>query len=195
MRRPMTPLPWVLVLVALAGCDFKFPLTPPIQARADARMIGNWKVVFDSTAQTKKERQLTTSWIFSVGRVSDASSAARHKAPKGAMTITAISYRSPSFDPELPVVAWPTVIGDSRYLNWCTEPALIKKGTVSGNAYQIFKYEIKGDELTLFRQADKSLVAMKKRLGKEYSAADLRQEFTRLDDNKLEKHIRATRIK
>lgn len=189
MPRFLTPLICVLVLTGLAACDFKFPLTSPDRAKVDVQLIGNWNTVSVSTEAGGKD------WIFAVGRVSDVDSTKRQRAPKGAMTFESISYRHPSFSPKQPVVFWPTIIGSSRYLNGCADSDLIKKGTVSGNAYVIFKYEIKADTLTVYKQSKKSLDAMKQRLGKEYSSADLRQEMARPDVTDWNFHFRATRIK
>ncbi|MDP7204802.1 MAG: hypothetical protein QGH11_04495, partial [Pirellulaceae bacterium] len=116
MRRFLTPLTCVLVLTGLAGCDFKFPLTPPDRAKVDVQLIGNWNTVSTSDEAGGKD------WIFSVGRVGDVDPTTRHQAPKGAMTFASISYRHPSFSPRQPSVFWPTLIGSSRYLNGCADP-------------------------------------------------------------------------
>ena len=164
------------VLVTLSGCDWDFPLTSPSRAKVDTRLIGNWVGI--TRFPDKDPPESIRSTILSIGAASKLSEYDRekNKIPLGAMILNNVDYRSPGVsDKNGSITIWPTKIGDMQVLNGI--PTYSLKKTNHKSAFVISKYEVSGDDLTIYKLQDEK--GIKNRLGDSYSSADLFQEISK----------------
>jgi len=177
----------VILLATTSGCDWMFPLTSPSRATVDKQLLGYWKLPHP----TKDE--------FAIYAVSECAKETRFAGlpgfPRGAMFANWLELNTQPYAEDVngPYVIWPTQIGSTTYLNITRYDMERKKIATGSTAYQIMKYKITGDSLTLYSLTEDAKKRIKSRLGSSYNSADLLQEITKATE--WEKGPPATRIR
>jgi hypothetical protein len=126
------------------GCDdSKNPLSDPQKSKADEKLIGVWR-------HRTKDGEET---FYHVGRAGD-------KFPKGMMRIVEIAHAKGEVGPPTEYLAFPTVVGDKKYLNVVWEEKLVRQLDENGwkadgiPGYSFVKYQLVGNDLTVFLMDD-----------------------------------------
>lgn len=164
------------LLLSLAGCDLKFPLTSPSRATVDSELLGVWGCVFAEQGDRKS--------VIQIGAATKSNLASQKEFPRNGMILNA---------QKLPMVCWPTTVGNTRYLNATTYDSDKQTLDSGSRAYVIVKYEVKDDKLEIHRPSNAALTRMRSRLGDDYNSADLLQEIVAETDWELV--ITGTRLK
>jgi hypothetical protein len=135
---------WIAVsaaLLSLTGCDdSKNPLSDPRTAKPDERLVGVWRLPEEDGGLT----------YYHVGRAGD-------KSPKGMLQVAYVRHEKGKISSSGEFFAFPTVLGEKRYLNVALEeePRTKPSGEKVWKAeqvvsYFVFKYQVEGDHLLLW---------------------------------------------
>ena len=157
--------------LGVAGCEWEYPLSSPQQGKRDEALVGFWrlKTANDNCilAFTQAEKLPEDGRNF---KEFDAS----HLQHVLISNFIDLNYPSqPGGEPDL-CWAWTTVIDGVNYLNlqYREEPTVGKDQSVS-----IVKYQVEGEKLHWWKLSEKAIDRMDKKLGQEYTAAELRAEI------------------
>ncbi len=131
----MKPLHFIVpALLLLAGCDDSTnPLSPPTTSKPDERLVGVWRL-------RDKEGNVT---YYHVGHPVEA-------LPGSVIQVVQVTHTKQGLQKPIPVLAFPTVIGDRTYLN-VTGQLIQERNGWKSNGYFLFRYQMDGERLLLWR--------------------------------------------
>jgi len=174
------------LLLSLAGCELKFPLTSPSRATVDRELLGVWACLFHPTNRKS---------VFQIGAATKSNLASQKEFPRNGMILNWLPIDDFDFPKveKSPMVCWPTTIGNTKYLNvgsYDSDKQALNSGS---RAYLIAKYEVKDDKVEMHVLSEAAATRMRSRLGDDYNSADLLQEIVAETDWELV--ITGTRLK
>jgi hypothetical protein len=133
-RKVMKPLHVIVptILLLLAGCDDSTtPLSAPATSKPDERLVGVWRL-------REKDGNVT---YYHVGYPDES-------LPSGVMRVVVVTHRKQKLRQPIPVLVFPTTIGNKTYLNVTGQLIKVEKGW-EAKAYFLFRYQVDGDSLLL----------------------------------------------
>ena len=183
------PLCLVFTLIALlvSGCDWDYPLSSPEEGQLDKSLVGFWRLqtendnaVISFTPSSKLEKDDQKFKDFDLANL------------KRVLISTFVDLNFPSKpgDDEDTCWAWTVVIDDVQYLNlqYIEEPTAGEE-----HCNVIIKYQVEGDTLHWWKLSETTKERIDKKLGEEYTPAELRREILACSGDDWEK-VTLTRI-
>jgi len=168
----------LLILPVLAGCEWDYPLSQPVDAVAEAKLMGPWKLVAnydygDSSGATKRT---PTSDQLSILNIMNAPE-------KNVFIVGFTEFHKPPLPGESKNIrrtqyAWVTKIGDTRYLNVGSSEPEKPTGGEKDRGFSVIKYELIENRLVLYSLNKDARTRISSFLGDFYQRDALLQQLT-----------------
>ena len=168
----------LLILAVLAGCEWDYPLSQPVDAVAEAKLMGPWKLVanYDYSNPSGVAKLTPTSDQLSILKIMNAPE-------KNVFIVGFTEFHKPPLPGESKNIrrtqyAWVTKIGDTRYLNIGSSEPGKPTGGEKDRAFSIVKYELMDNKLVMYALNKGARTRISSFLGDFYERDALRQQLT-----------------